>query len=135
MISPKTEDDNSDVLESSDFWMRKWQDAGDNLFILNKKKRRKIVIVISSKTEDDSSVACNGLKYFLIEYFYFPVPAFFARYFFQAIIVWKCNKKILAKSRSIENKEILLHKLFYSIRYFMISTPLNCRWYKNVCMY
>jgi len=54
---------------------------------LNKKKRRKIVIVISSKTENDSSVACNGLKYFLKEYFYFLVPAFFARYFFQAIIV------------------------------------------------
>ena len=30
-------------------WLAACQDAGDNLFILNKKKRRKIVIVISPK--------------------------------------------------------------------------------------
>ena len=56
--------------------MRKCQDAGDNLFKLYEKKRRKIVIVISSKTENDSSVACNGLKYFLKEYLYFLATAF-----------------------------------------------------------
>jgi hypothetical protein len=46
------------------------------LFILDKKKRRKIVLVISSKTEDDSSVACNGLKYFVKEHLYFLATAF-----------------------------------------------------------
>ena len=71
------------------------------------------MIVISSKTEDNTSVAYNGLEYFLKEHLYFLATAF-SQHIFNFL---QCRSfygaiKNLVKQQEHKKSEMILYKYF-----------------------